>query len=70
MDTYGSRTSAMDNTGSDDCVNNAVSQVTTGSVITTFILFAVMFTALLISEISIMIKQIKIGSNNIRRTII
>jgi cytochrome d ubiquinol oxidase subunit I len=42
-------------------VSKAVSRVTTGSVITTFILFAVMFTALLISEISIMIKQIKIG---------
>ncbi len=45
-------------------VSKAVSQVTTGSVITTFILFAVMFTALLISEISIMIKQIKIGSKH------
>lgn len=43
-------------------VSKAVSQITTGSVITTFILFAVMFTALLISEISIMIKQIKLGS--------
>jgi cytochrome d ubiquinol oxidase subunit I len=42
-------------------VSKAVSRVTTGSVITTFILFAVMFTSLLISEISIMIKQIKIG---------
>lgn len=45
-------------------VNQAVSQVTTGSVITTFILFAVMFTALLITEISIMVKQIKTGSNH------
>ena len=44
-------------------VNNAVTQVTTGSVITTFILFAVMFTALLIAEISIMLKQIKTGAN-------
>ena len=44
-------------------VNNAVSQVTTGSVITTFILFAIMFTALLIAEISIMLKQIKTGAN-------
>lgn len=42
-------------------VSKAVSQVTTGSVITTFILFAIMFTALLISEISIMVKQIKTG---------
>jgi cytochrome bd ubiquinol oxidase subunit I len=45
-------------------VKKAVSSVTTSSVITTFILFAVMFTALLISEVSIMIKQIKIGSKH------
>lgn len=45
-------------------VSKAVSTVTTNSVITTFILFAVMFTALLISEISIMIKQIKLGSKH------
>lgn len=45
-------------------VSKGVSHVTTGSVITTFILFAFMFTALLISEISIMVKQIKIGSKN------
>jgi cytochrome bd ubiquinol oxidase subunit I len=44
-------------------VNNAVTRVTTGSVITTFILFAVMFTALLIAEVSIMLKQIKTGAN-------
>ena len=42
-------------------VSKGVSNVTTGSVVTTFILFAVMFTALLIAEISIMVKQIKIG---------
>ncbi|MGA2406801.1 MAG: cytochrome ubiquinol oxidase subunit I [Bacteroidales bacterium] len=42
-------------------VSKAVSQISTGSVITTFILFAVLFTVLLISEISIMVKQIKIG---------
>jgi len=42
-------------------VSKAVSQITTGSVITTFILFAVLFTVLLISEISIMVKQIKTG---------
>jgi len=45
-------------------VSKAVSSVTTNSVITTFILFAVMFTALLIAEISIMIKQIKLGSKH------
>jgi cytochrome d ubiquinol oxidase subunit I len=45
-------------------VSKGVSHVTTGSVITTFILFALMFTALLISEISIMVKQIKIGPKN------
>jgi cytochrome d ubiquinol oxidase subunit I len=42
-------------------VSKAVSQISTGSVITTFILFAVLFTGLLISEVSIMIKQIKTG---------
>lgn len=42
-------------------VSRAVSQISTGSVITTFILFAVLFTGLLISELSIMIKQIKTG---------
>lgn len=42
-------------------VSGGVSQITSGSVITTFILFAVLFTVLLISEISIMIRQIKTG---------
>ncbi len=42
-------------------VSAAVSQISTGSVITTFILFAVLFTVLLIAEISIMIRQIKLG---------
>ena len=42
-------------------VSKAVSQISTGSVITTFILFAVLFTTLLISEVSIMVKQIKTG---------
>lgn len=45
-------------------VSKAVSHVTTNSVITTFILFSVMFTVLLISEVSIMVKQIKTGSEN------
>jgi cytochrome d ubiquinol oxidase subunit I len=42
-------------------VSGAVSQISSGSVITTFILFAVLFTVLLISEISIMVRQIKTG---------
>src|ERR1035437_202017 len=42
-------------------VSKAVSQISTGSVITTFILFAVLFTGLLISEVSIMVRQIKTG---------
>jgi len=42
-------------------VTTAVSQISPGSVITTFILFAVLFTVLLIAEISIMVKQIKLG---------
>ena len=42
-------------------VSKAVSNISSGSVITTFILFAVLFTVLLISEISIMIRQIKTG---------
>ena len=45
-------------------VSVAVSHISSGSVITTFILFAVLFTALLITEISIMVKQIKIGPEN------
>jgi len=42
-------------------VSGGVSHIKTGSVITTFVLFAVLFTGLLISEISIMLKQIKTG---------
>jgi cytochrome d ubiquinol oxidase subunit I len=42
-------------------VSIAVSQISAGSVQTTFWLFALLFTALLIAEISIMLKQIKIG---------
>jgi len=42
-------------------VDKAVSQIGTGTVITTFILFAVLFTGLLISEVSIMVRQIKTG---------
>jgi cytochrome bd ubiquinol oxidase subunit I len=42
-------------------VSAGVSQLKTGTVITTFILFAVLFTALLIAEISIMVKAIKKG---------
>jgi cytochrome d ubiquinol oxidase subunit I len=42
-------------------VSVAVSQISPGSVITTFILFAVLFTALLAAEVSIMVKQIKTG---------
>jgi cytochrome d ubiquinol oxidase subunit I len=42
-------------------VSKGVSNITSGSVITTFILFAVLFTMLLVSEISIMVKQIKNG---------
>jgi cytochrome d ubiquinol oxidase subunit I len=42
-------------------VSAAVSQISPGAVMTTFILFAVLFTALLIAEVSIMIRQIKTG---------
>lgn len=42
-------------------VSKGVSNISSGAVITTFILFAVLFTVLLVSEISIMVKQIKIG---------
>ncbi len=38
-----------------------VSRIASGSVLTTFILFAILFTGLLISEVSIMVKQIKTG---------
>jgi cytochrome d ubiquinol oxidase subunit I len=42
-------------------VSDGVSQISAGSVMVTFILFATLFTILLISEISIMLKQIKTG---------
>jgi cytochrome d ubiquinol oxidase subunit I len=42
-------------------VTRAVTNINTASVIATFILFAVLFTVLLISEISIMVKQVKTG---------
>jgi cytochrome bd ubiquinol oxidase subunit I len=42
-------------------VSSGVSKISSGTVITTFILFAVLFTVLLISEISIMVKQVKTG---------
>jgi cytochrome d ubiquinol oxidase subunit I len=42
-------------------VNVAVSNISTGAVQTTFWLFAVLFTALLIAEVSIMVRQIKTG---------
>jgi cytochrome bd ubiquinol oxidase subunit I len=42
-------------------VSGAVSNIVSGSVITTFILFAALFTILLIAEVSIMIRQIKTG---------
>ncbi len=45
-------------------VSTAVSRIGSGSVITTFILFTILFTVLLIAEVSIMIKQIKAGPNH------
>jgi cytochrome bd ubiquinol oxidase subunit I len=42
-------------------VSAAVSQIETGSVMTTFFMFAILFTLLLVAEVSIMIKQIKLG---------
>ena len=45
-------------------VTSGVSQISAGSVMTTFILFAILFTALLIAEVSIMVKQIKTGPKN------
>ncbi|MEI6047824.1 MAG: cytochrome ubiquinol oxidase subunit I [Bacteroidota bacterium] len=42
-------------------VSKAVSRINSASVITTFILFGVLFTVLLISEISIMVKQVRTG---------
>lgn len=45
-------------------VDSGVSQLKAGSVITTFILFAVLFTVMLIAEISIMVKQVRKGPKN------
>jgi cytochrome bd ubiquinol oxidase subunit I len=45
-------------------VSSGVSQISSGSVMITFILFAILFTLLLIAEVSIMIRQIKAGPKN------
>jgi cytochrome d ubiquinol oxidase subunit I len=42
-------------------VSTAVSNISSGSVIATFLIFAGLFTTLLIAEVSIMVKQIKTG---------
>ncbi|WP_444341409.1 cytochrome ubiquinol oxidase subunit I, partial [Phocaeicola plebeius] len=42
-------------------VNAAVSKLETGSVQTTFFIFLIMFTVLLIAEIGIMVKAIRKG---------
>lgn len=42
-------------------VQAAISSLSVGNVITTFVLFALLFTALLIAEVTIMLKQIKKG---------
>ncbi|MCD8071991.1 MAG: cytochrome ubiquinol oxidase subunit I, partial [Alistipes sp.] len=45
-------------------VSTAVSSLNPGSVKTSFFLFIILFTALLIAEVMIMTKQIKIGPKN------
>ncbi|HOS71974.1 MAG TPA: cytochrome ubiquinol oxidase subunit I [Bacteroidales bacterium] len=45
-------------------VGTAVSNINSGPVIVTFVLFAILFTVLLIAEVSIMTKQIKTGPKN------
>lgn len=45
-------------------VSVAASKVPSGSVTTTFFLFLVLFTALLIAELSILLRQIKLGPQN------
>ena len=45
-------------------VSIAVSKISAGSVQTTFWLFAFLFTALLVAEVSIMVKQVKTGPNH------
>jgi len=45
-------------------VSTGVTRISSGAVITTFILFAVLFTALLAAEISIMVRQIRLGPKN------
>ncbi len=49
-------------------VSAAISDIETSSVKTTFFIFLFLFTALLIAEISIMIKQIKIGPEEYKET--
>jgi cytochrome d ubiquinol oxidase subunit I len=45
-------------------VNVAVTNISAGAVQTTFWLFAILFTSLLIAEISIMVRQVKTGPKN------
>jgi len=46
-------------------VGMATSQISSGSVMFTFWMFAILFTALLIAEVKIMTKQIKIGPKEV-----
>ena len=48
-------------------VSTGVTRISSGAVMTTFILFAVLFTVLLAAEISIMIRQIRLGPGNLDR---
>lgn len=45
-------------------VSTGVTRISSGAVITTFILFAFLFTILLAAEISIMVRQIRLGPKN------
>ena len=45
-------------------VSVAASKIPSGSVATTFFLFLALFTALLVAELSIMFRQIKLGPND------
>ena len=50
-------------------LETAVSAVSAGNVITTFILFTLIFTVLLIAEVTIMVKQIKKGPDETETTV-
>lgn len=64
MDRHGNRTPAVGHSGPDARGRRGLEEIPSGSVSVTFFLFLALFTALLVAELSIMFRQIKIGPKN------